>query len=110
MCIRDRLGIVGVGLFLWALSSMLLRDTRAANARLRTLVVGSAIVVTLPLFASGNWDQSGSGWAMLALVSCLRVWLAGRGETGVDQSGRPTTREPARPATTRREPLSETAP
>lgn len=64
------LGIVGIVLFFSILHSALMHDTRAiSNSTDRALIVGTLIAVTLPIFSSGNWDQSAAGWMATALVS-----------------------------------------
>lgn len=65
------LGIIGILLFGSILYSLLVSDTRMAEYRARALAAGGLIVVSVPIFLSGSWDQSAAAWIAIAL--CSRV-------------------------------------
>jgi O-antigen ligase len=63
------LGIVGVVLFIALLWSILGRDTRHADPRLRPFLVGALLMASAPAYLSGAWEPTPVSWVLLAIFS-----------------------------------------
>ncbi|SDK43345.1 O-Antigen ligase [Cryobacterium psychrotolerans] len=84
-------GLVGIVLFLGVYISALTSATAGAPIRLRSLLVGSILLVSAPMYLSGHWELSAAGWIVLALYSRISVL-----------QGQPYSAEPERPGEERR--------
>jgi O-antigen ligase len=66
------LGMVGLALFLMTLFAASIIDTRRiVDKRSRSLVTGSLLAVSVPIFLSGHWAQSPAAWLAFGLVGSV---------------------------------------
>jgi O-antigen ligase len=68
------LGAVGVLLFVALLWSILGRDTRSPDQRLRLLLVGAVLAASAPAYLSGAWEPTPASWMILAIFSSISVF------------------------------------
>ncbi len=71
------LGVVGVIFFLGVYISSLVSATRATPARLRSLLVGALLLVSSPIYLSGQWELSPAAWIVLGLFSRVPLLSTG---------------------------------
>lgn len=81
------LGLIGAALWCACVYSALIRDTRGTMPTPdRAFAIGGLVAVSAPIFATGNWDQSGAAWIVFALASRAGLLLGGgRGERRIGE-------------------------
>lgn len=62
-------GIIGIGLFMLALWSILFRDSRFMPRRKRAVLIGGFIAAVAPAYLTGAWETTPAAWFALAIVS-----------------------------------------
>lgn len=81
--IGSALGIIGVGLFVALLWSILVTGTRSVEKRVRFLVIGSLLAVSAPAYFSGAWEATPTAWMILAIFSRISVLAASDSSGGI---------------------------